>query len=92
MYILECSDGNFYTGSTRNIERRFFEHQSSLGANYTKERLPVKLIYYEEFYRIDDAYLREKQVKKWSREKKIALINSDYSALPVLVKKVFRGK
>ncbi len=44
MYILECSDRTFYTGSTKNLARRFNEHRLGLGANYTKQRLPVKLI------------------------------------------------
>ncbi|MDR0206866.1 MAG: GIY-YIG nuclease family protein [Bacteroidales bacterium] len=75
MYILECSNGCYYTGSTNNLERRFAEHQNGEGANYTKKHLPVKLVYFEEFYRIDEAYYREKQVQGWSRKKKEALIN-----------------
>ena len=84
MYILECSDGSFYTGSTKDINVRFQQHQQGVGANYTKNRLPVKLIYVEEFQRIDDAFYREKQVQGWSRKKKLALIESNYSALPDL--------
>ncbi|MFQ3579138.1 MAG: GIY-YIG nuclease family protein [Bacteroidales bacterium] len=68
MYILECSDASYYTGSTNNLERRLVEHQSGEGANYTKHRLPVKLVYYEEFDRIDEAFYREKQVQGWSRK------------------------
>ncbi|MBT8303488.1 MAG: GIY-YIG nuclease family protein, partial [Bacteroidia bacterium] len=49
MYILLCSDGSYYTGSTKNLEIRINEHQSGHGANYTKKRLPVKLIYYEQY-------------------------------------------
>ena len=63
MYILECVDGSYYTGSTKDLERRFWEHQNSQGANYTKKKLPVKLIYYEEYSRIDEAFYREKQVR-----------------------------
>lgn len=76
MYILECSDGTYYTGSTNNIELRFEQHQNGEGANYTKERLPVKLVYFEEHERIDFAFYREKQVQGWSRKKKEALINN----------------
>ena len=54
--ILECVDGS-YTGSTKNLERRLWEHQNKLGANYTKKRLPGKLLYYEEYSRIDEAFL-----------------------------------
>lgn len=75
MYILECSNGTFYTGSTKDLERRIAQHQAGEGANYTKKHLPVKLIYYEKFDRIDWAFQREKQVQKWSRKKKIALMN-----------------
>ncbi len=74
MYILECSDASYYTGSTKNLERRFAQHQRGEGANHTKSRLPVKLVYFEEFRRIDEAFFREKQVQGWSRKKKEALI------------------
>ncbi len=84
MYILECSDGTFYTGSTKDIERRMNEHNSGEGANYTKQRLPVSLVYYEEFQRIDWAFEREKQVQGWNRKKKIALIKGEFEKLPNL--------
>ena len=75
MYILECSDGSYYTGSTKDLEIRLAQHQAGEGANHTKKRLPVKLVYYEEYQRIDDAFYREKQVQGWSRKKKEAMIN-----------------
>jgi putative endonuclease len=81
MYILECSDGSYYTGSTINLELRIQQHQRGEGANYTKKHLPVKLIYYEEFQRIDEAFYREKQIQGWSRSKKNALINGKVSSL-----------
>tara|TARA_Y100000031_G_scaffold144675_1_gene176445 strand:+ start:669 stop:1109 length:441 start_codon:yes stop_codon:yes gene_type:complete len=84
MYILECCDGTFYTGSTIDLENRFKQHQQGDGANYTKKRLPVKLIYYEEYDRIDEAFYREKQIQGWNRKKKRALINGDYEKLPGL--------
>lgn len=74
MYILECADGSYYTGSTIDLERRLAQHQAGEGANHTKKRLPVKLVYFEEFQRIDEAFYREKQVQGWSRKKKEALI------------------
>ncbi|HMP98458.1 MAG TPA: GIY-YIG nuclease family protein [Cyclobacteriaceae bacterium] len=74
MYILECADGSFYTGSTNNLDLRLAQHQKGEGANHTKNRLPVKLVYYEEFARIDLAFKREKQIQGWSRKKKEALI------------------
>ena len=76
MYILECSDGSYYTGSTIDLELRFNQHQSGEGANHTKKRLPITLVYFEEFDRIDEAFYREKQVQGWSRKKKEALMNN----------------
>ena len=84
MYILECSDGSYYTGSTNNLARRFQEHMSGEGANHTKKRLPVKLVYIEEYSRIDFAFYREKQVQGWSRKKKEALISGELFLLPEL--------
>ncbi|WP_230621779.1 GIY-YIG nuclease family protein [Aggregatibacter sp. Marseille-P9115] len=86
MYILRCSDGSYYTGSTRDLEGRLYEHQNGLGAVFTKKRLPIKLVYCEEFERIDDAFYREKQVQGWSRAKKDALIQGQYDLLPKLAK------
>ena len=74
MYILECVDGSYYTGSTNDLRFRLQQHQNGEGANHTRKRLPVKLVYYEEFYRIDNAFYREKQVQGWGRKKKVALI------------------
>ena len=84
MYILECADGSYYTGSTTDLERRLAQHQCGEGANHTKNRLPVKLIYYEKFPRIDQAFYREKQVQGWCRKKKEALINGCPELLPQL--------
>ncbi|MBP0018791.1 MAG: GIY-YIG nuclease family protein [Cyanobacteria bacterium SBLK] len=84
MYILECSDGSFYTGSTTDLPRRLWQHQNGLGANHTKKRLPVKLVYAEHYDRVADAFYREKQVQGWSRKKKIALMNSEWNELHIL--------
>ncbi|KFF58607.1 hypothetical protein JF66_17335 [Cryobacterium sp. MLB-32] len=74
MYIVECSDGSFYVGSTWDIDRRLWQHNAGEGAAYTRRRRPVTLVYLEESPRIDDAYAREKQVQGWSRAKRLALI------------------
>ena len=71
VYILKCSDDSYYTGSTNNLERRLEQHNQGEGANHTKNRLPVKLIYFEEYSRIDKAFYREKQIQSWSRKKKV---------------------
>jgi putative endonuclease len=85
LYILQCSDGSYYTGSTNNIELRIAQHQAGKGANYTKKRLPVELVYTQELQRIEEAYAREKQVQRWSRMKKEALIRGDFEMLPELL-------
>lgn len=74
MYILQCCDESYYTGSTNNLDLRLAQHQAGEGANYTKKRLPVKLVYFDEYARVDEACYREKQVQGWSRKKKEALI------------------
>jgi putative endonuclease len=84
MYILKCADGSFYTGSTKDLPRRLWQHQNGLGANHTKKRLPVKLVYAEHYDHVADAFYREKQVQGWSRAKKIALMNSDWDRLHIL--------
>lgn len=89
MYILECADGSYYVGSTKDLEHRLSEHQEGLGAKYTSRRLPVKLVYSEEYERVADAFYREKQVQNWSRAKREALINGNPETLPALAKKKF---
>jgi len=92
MYILECSDGTYYTGSTKYLELRLEQHQSGKGANYTAKRLPVKLLYFEEYNRIDHAFYREKQIQGWSRKKKEALMRGETHLLSDLAKKIFNAK
>ena len=67
VYILECRDGSFYVGSTRDLERRLSEHNEGLGAAYTRHRLPVVLRWSAHFDRVDDAYVAEKRLQGWSR-------------------------
>ena len=86
MYILLCSDGSYYTGSTIDLVKRLEQHQNGEGANHTKKRLPVTLLYYEEYPRIDQAFCREKQVQGWSRKNKEALIEGFSNLLPELAK------
>ncbi len=87
MYILLCADDSYYTGSTIDLEARIQKHQSGEGANHTKKRLPVKLVYFEEYDRIDEAFYREKQIQKWSRAKKEALINKNKIRIRIAGKK-----
>jgi putative endonuclease len=84
MYILRCVDDSYYTGSTKNMMIRLWQHQNGLGAKHTAKRLPVELVYVEVFDRIDEAFWREKQVQGWSRKKKEALMASDFNQLHLL--------
>lgn len=82
IYILKCSDNSYYTGVTKDIEKRFYEHQNGfIDGCYTHTRRPVELVLTEEFSDINDAIMREKQIKGWSRKKKEALIENDFDKL-----------
>jgi putative endonuclease len=80
MYILECSDGTFYVGSTIDLEVRLWQHQTGSGANYTRRRLPVRLVFSDEFE-------MEKKVQRWSHAKRLALIEGRFDDLKALSKK-----
>ncbi len=81
MYILTCADGSYYVGSTWDLDLRIVQHNSGFAAKYTASRRPVALAFYEEYERIDDAFLREKQVQNWSHAKRAALIRGDFDEL-----------
>jgi putative endonuclease len=90
VYILQCSDGTFYTGVTSNLTQRLFQHEIGFYTDcYTFKRRPIHMVFYCEFTDINMAIEKEKQIKKWSRAKKTALINGDYDSLPNLAKKRF---
>ncbi len=76
VYILECKDTTLYTGYTNNLEKRIVTHNKGKGAKYTRYRLPAKLIYYEEFSTKSEALKREHAIKKFSRAKKLELIEN----------------
>ena len=74
IYILECKDGTYYTGWTNNLEKRLKDHNDGKGAKYTKPRLPVSLVYYEEFQTKEEAMSREYVIKHMTRIEKYKLI------------------
>ena len=74
VYMLECSDGSLYTGWTNNLEKRIAAHNNGKGAKYTRVRLPVKLVYYEEYEDKIEAMKREYKIKRLSRKEKVKLI------------------
>jgi putative endonuclease len=89
IYILCCSDGSYYVGTTRDsLEKRVSEHQAGTHDGYTAQRWPVRLVFQQRFERIDDAVAAERQIKGWHCEKKEALILGDYAALPMLASRV----
>ena len=74
VYILECADKSLYVGCTSDLEKRLRQHSSSKsGAHYTKIRRPIVLKYSEQYKTLSAARAREAEIKRWSREKKLAL-------------------
>jgi len=80
-YILKCSEDSYYCGCTSDLENRVNEHKLGKFKGYTSERLPVELVYSQEFSDIYDAINTERRIKKWSRKKKEALVNGDFDLL-----------
>ncbi|MFZ1677290.1 MAG: GIY-YIG nuclease family protein [Saprospiraceae bacterium] len=81
LYILECSNGQYYTGSTNDLAQRFLEHQNGEGSNFTWKHLPVKIVYVEIFEKVEFAFKREQQIQGWSRKKKEALMSNNIKML-----------
>ena len=75
-YILLCADGTLYTGWTNDLEKRLAAHNSGKGSKYTRTRLPVEPVYWEEHETKEDAMRREWQIKQLPRAKKLALIDN----------------
>jgi putative endonuclease len=87
VYILECSDNTLYVGVTNDVGRRFIEHNEGLHEDsYTFKRRPLKLVYCKQFKSPIKAIDYEKQLKGWSKAKKIALNNNDFKSLHELSK------
>lgn len=82
VYIVECGDRSLYTGVTVDIERRMNEHNYSdqLGAKYTRARRPVTLIYQHQLDSRASACVLESQIKKMTRQQKLAFIDREASA------------
>jgi predicted GIY-YIG superfamily endonuclease len=87
VYILKCSDGSYYTGSTKDLEGRVREHQTGEHADaYTYSRRPVKLVWSEVTETYPEAFQWEHRIKGWSRAKKEALIRGDIEGIHEIVK------
>ena len=83
-YMLRCADGSYYVGHTDEFETRIAAHRSGLIEGYTSERLPVELVWSQEFAERDEAFRAERQIKGWSRAKKEALVRGDWEGVHLL--------
>jgi predicted GIY-YIG superfamily endonuclease/proteasome lid subunit RPN8/RPN11 len=85
-YLLHCRGGVFYTGHTDDLERRVSEHKSGLVDGFTSDLLPVELVWSQDFPSRYEALRAERQIKGWSRKKKLALIRGDWAEISRLAK------
>jgi putative endonuclease len=82
VYILKCNDKSYYTGITNNLNLRLAQHQSGFDKeSYTFSRRPIELVFYLSFNDVNQAISFEKQLKRWSRKKKEAVINGKWEEL-----------
>ncbi len=82
VYILKCSDGRYYTGVTNDLQLRLNQHNNGEDkTSYTYSRRPVEIKYYVHYTDINQAIRWEKQIQKWTRKKKQALIDGDWEEL-----------
>jgi putative endonuclease len=79
VYILRCADGSYYTGHTDNLEARMAKHKTGETEGYTSTRLPVELVFSEQFSTREEALTCERQIKGWTRKKKEALMRGDWA-------------
>ena len=87
VYIARCADGNLYVGNTSDPDERLRRHNDGEGGQYTKWRRPVTLILLEQFNTLECALRRERQIKRGTREKKLALADGDVGKLRALAKR-----
>lgn len=90
VYILKCKDDSYYVRHTDSIEKRISEHNLNLFDCYTSSRLPVEVVFIQSFGTRDESFIAERQIKKWSRVKKEALIEGDWEKVSLLAKKKFK--
>ena len=85
-YMLHCRGGAFYVGHTDALDRRIGDHKSGLVPGFTADHLPVELVWSQDFITRDEAKACERQIKGWSRTKKLALIRGDWERISALAK------
>ena len=86
VYILKCADGSYYTGSTVNLELRIAQHQTAYFKGYTSSRLPIELVWQQDFATEHEAFVCGRQIKGRTRVKKEALIRGDFATIHESVK------
>jgi len=89
VYIIRCADGSYYTGSSRDLEKRLQAHEEGRAAAYTARRRPLYLAFSEKHDTMEAARRRELQIKRWTRKKKEALITGNEKSLKSMDKKRF---
>ncbi|SEQ66966.1 GIY-YIG nuclease family protein [Sphingobium sp. YR768] len=85
-YMLHCADRSFYVGHSDNLEQRIAQHESGEIPGYTQTRLPIKLVWSQAFGTRMEALEAERQIKGWSRAKKLALIREDWTLISSLAR------
>ncbi len=83
VYILECEDGSLYTGATNDLVRRFNEHRKGKGSKFVNSRKAVKIVFSEECKDRYAAFAREREIKGFSRQKKLKLVKSNLNNIPL---------
>ena len=86
VYILRCADNSYYTGHTDNLEERIAKHKAGETGGYTSTRLPVRLVFSEQFSTREQALTCERQIKGWGRKKKEALMRGDWAEVSRLAR------
>ncbi len=81
VYMLQCSDGSYYVGHTDDIGVRLSQHRLGKGCYYTKTRLPVELVWSQPFSTRNEALIAERKIKRWTRDKKEALVKNDWDTI-----------
>jgi len=81
VYMLQCSDGSLYVGQTEDLATRLSAHRDRRYSGYTARRLPVRLVFSESFNSRDEAFAAERQIKGWSRAKKLALTRDEWDSV-----------
>ena len=77
VYILQCEDNSYYTGYTKNVDKRLNQHRNGKGARYTRIHKPKQLVHLEEFGSRAEAMKREKTLKKLDHRQKMKLARAD---------------